>query len=57
MLNEFEISAWAVWLDSFRLNDDLDFTVEDYILSTAFYIKMTLNDEDYLNGMFQSYFN
>jgi hypothetical protein len=57
MLNEFEISAWAVWLDSFKLNDDLDFTVEDYILCTAFYIKMTLNDEDYLNLMFQSYFN
>lgn len=24
---------------------------------TAFYIKMTLNDEDYLNSMFQSFFN
>lgn len=57
MLNEFEIAAWAVWLDTFQLNDDSDFNVEDYILNTAFYIKMTLNDESYLNGMFESYFN
>jgi hypothetical protein len=57
MLNEFEISAWAVWLDSFKLDDDPDYNVEDYILNTAFYIKMTLNNDDYLSEMFQSYFN
>lgn len=57
MLNEFEIATWAVWLDSFKLTDDASFNVEDYILNTAFYIKMTLNNDEYLNNMFQSYFN
>lgn len=57
MLNEFEISAWSVWLDSFNLDDDLTFTVEDFIFYTAFYLKIKLNDENYLESMFVSYFN
>jgi hypothetical protein len=57
MLNEFEISAWAVWLDCFGLDDDLEYSVEDYIMNTAFYIKIVLNNEDYLERMFVSYFN
>jgi hypothetical protein len=57
MLNEFEISAWGVWLDQYHLDDDPEFSVEDYIFNTAFFIKLTLNDEDYLENMLVSYFN
>lgn len=57
MLNEFEISAWSVWLDLFDLDDDGAFTVEDFIFYTAFYLKLKLNDENYLESMFVSYFN
>lgn len=57
MLNEFEISAWGVWLDEYKLEGDHDYTVEDFIYHTAFYLKMQLNDEDYLEDMFVSYFN
>ena len=57
MLNEFEISAWSVWLDQFMLDDDLIFSVEDFIFYTAFYLKIKLNDENYLESMFVSYFN
>lgn len=57
MLNEYEIAAWGTWLDTFNLDDNSEFKPEDYILFTAFYIKMNLNDEDYLGSMFQSYFN
>ena len=57
MLSEFEIAAWASWLDKLDLFGRSEYKWEDYILFTAFYIKMSLNDEEYLNGMFQSYFN
>lgn len=57
MLSEFEIAAWATWLDKIDLVVPDEYTPEDYILFTSFYIKMSLNDEDFLNGMFQSYFN
>ena len=57
MLSEFEIAAWACWLDKLKLMDFSEYSPEDYILFTAFYIKMSLNDEEYLNGMFQSFFN
>lgn len=57
MLNEFEISAWGTWLDEYSLDEAHGYTVEDYIINTAFYVKMTLNDEDYLEEMFVSYFN
>lgn len=56
MMTQFEIATWAVWLDDYKL-DDSNFTVEDYIMNTAFYIKIQLNDDDYLEPMFQSYFN
>ena len=57
MMTEFEISTWAVYLDDCVLDESASFTVEDYILNTAFYIKMMLNDEAYLEPMFNSYFN
>lgn len=57
MLNEFEISAWGVWLDQYQLDDDLEFTVEDFIFYTAFFIKLNLNDEEHVEKMFVSYFN
>lgn len=57
MLSEFEIAAWGSWLDTLNLTDSKTFTPDDYIMFTAFYIKMTLNDEDYLDKMFHSYFN
>jgi len=57
MLSEFEIAAWASWLDKLELIDESEYKWEDYVLFTAFYIKMSLNDEDYLNDMFQSFFN
>jgi hypothetical protein len=57
MLNEFEISAWAVWLDEINLEGDKDYTVEDKIMCTAFYIKIFLNDEPGYNAMYQTYFN
>lgn len=52
-----EIAAWSTWLDAFDLAHKSQFNTEDYIMFTAFFIKMTLNDEDYLNDMFQSYFS
>ncbi|CAI2364872.1 unnamed protein product [Moneuplotes crassus] len=57
MLSEFEIAAWATWLDKIDLLVPNEYTPEDYILFTSFYIKMSLNEEEFLNGMFQSYFN
>jgi hypothetical protein len=57
MLNEFEIAAWGVWLDEYQLDDHLNFTVEDFIFNTAFYLKLNLNEEKFLEGMFVSYFN
>lgn len=57
MLGEFEIAAWGCWLDGFDLTERGEFTCDDFVMFTAFYIKMTLNDEEYLNSMFQSYFN
>jgi hypothetical protein len=62
MLSEFEIATWGAWLDTFDLDTfdldtDKDFNCDDYIMFSAFYIKMILNDEAYLNNMFQSYFN
>lgn len=57
MMTEFEIASWAVYLDEFTLDDSTSYTVEDYIMNTAFYIKMMLNDEEYLEPMFNSYFN
>mmetsp|Transcript_19151 Transcript_19151/g.16974 ORF Transcript_19151/g.16974 Transcript_19151/m.16974 type:complete len:232 (+) Transcript_19151:389-1084(+) len=39
------------------MDDNPNYSVEDYIFNTAFFIKLTLNDEDYLEGMLVSYFN
>ena len=36
MLTEFEIAAWAVWLDMYKLDDDPKFTAQEYIMNTAF---------------------
>lgn len=57
MMTEFEISTWAVYLDDWILDNSSSFSVEDYIMNTAFYIKMMLNDDPYLEPMFNSYFN
>jgi len=57
MLNEFEIAAWGVWLDEYLLDDDDAYTVEDFVFNTAFYLKLNLNGEEFLEGMFVSYFN
>jgi hypothetical protein len=57
MMTEFEIATWAVYLDDLVLDDSSTFTVEDYIMNTAFYVKMMLNNEEYLEPMFNSYFN
>lgn len=57
MLNEYELSAWAVWLDCYQLDNHPEYSVEDLINFTSLVIKLSLNDEDYLQGMFTSYFN
>ena len=57
MMTEFEIATWAVYLDDYKLDENTTFTVEDYIMNTAFFVKMFLNNEDYLEPMFNSYFN
>lgn len=58
MLSELEIAAWGCWLDTIDLEDTgSDYKTEDIIMFTAFYIKMTLNDEVYLNDVFQSFFS
>ena len=38
MLNEYEIIAWALWLDSISLEDD-EYTLEEKTLFTALYVK------------------
>jgi hypothetical protein len=57
MLSEFEIAAWGSWLDTMDIKKTAGYTTEDLLLFTAFCLKMALNDEDYLNSMFQSFFN
>ena len=38
MLDEFEISAWGVWLEEYILDEDQKYTIEDFIYNTAFFL-------------------
>lgn len=57
MLNEYEICHWAVMIDEHKLDDHEDYSVEDFVFNTAFWIKLSLNGEKYLERMLVSYFN
>lgn len=39
------------------MDDHLHYSVEDFVFNTAFFIKLTLSDEDFLENMLVSYFN
>lgn len=56
MLNDYEIFAWALWLDGVTLEDD-EYSVEEKILFTAFYVKISLNNDPKLEEIFEAYFN
>jgi len=56
MLNEYEIIAWSLWLDNIKLEDD-EYTVEEKILFTAFFVKVSLNPSQTLQEVFEAYFN
>lgn len=56
LLNEFEIVSWAAWLDNIDLVDD-QYTVEEKILFTAFFVKISLNPKVNLQDIFEAYFN
>jgi len=56
MLNEYEIVAWSLWLDTIALEDD-DYTVEEKTLFTAFYVKISLNNDSSLQEIFEAFFN
>lgn len=47
LLNEYEIIAWALWLDVIPLQDD-QYTVEEKVLFTAFFVKISLNENSEL---------
>jgi hypothetical protein len=52
MLNEFEIVAWGLWLDSLDLKDD-EATIEEKVIYTALFVKIRLNEDSKL----EEYFN
>jgi len=52
MLNEYEIIAWALWLDNTELKDD-EVTIEEKVLFTALFVKIRLNE----NPKLEEYFN
>jgi hypothetical protein len=49
MLNEYEIIAWALWLDNILLEDD-EYTLEEKTLFTALFVKITLNEDKRSSG-------
>ena len=57
MLNEFEIIAWALWLDALDLKDD-ESTIEEKVIYTALFVKIRLNEdsklEEYFNWILQN---
>ena len=57
MMNEYEIWAWAVWLDQYDLDDNSTYSVEELINFTALVIKLRLNDEEFYKRMYTTYFN
>ena len=54
MLNEYEIIAWALWLDNIPLEED-DYTLEEKTLFTALYVKNSLNDDKQLKIIFDEF--
>lgn len=54
MLNEYEIIAWALWLDNIPLEDD-EYTIEEKTLFTALFVKITLNQDKRMQEIFQEF--
>lgn len=55
MLNEYEIVAWALWIDSIPLEDD-EYTIEEKTLFTALFVKISLSTNKRLEEIFEAYF-